>query len=324
MTSRIAAIALGTVAIATSVLFACGGDPDAVSLPNPAESDASERTQDASVTTDGAADGAGDARVGVLAGPVAALGEEVSKRSPGSDIAIAVLDLKTREYASVNDGERHVSASAPKAIWVAAALDRAGIDAVAPYADPIFADSSNDAAGEAIDLAGGINAINVFYASRAGMVDSAMAQWSGRIATNSPRKMGSDNYFTAKDAVAFLDRLERGVLLDAGKSQKLESWMTLSPRSGFGGWLGSRLPARARASMLHKAGWLPPGCCGDDGEYNTLNEIGVIEVASGHRYAIAILARRGKDYAGKQAPWVERASCVVYRAVSGEDLDCAD
>ena len=264
----------------------------------------------------------------VLAAPVAALAAEVAMRSPGTDTAIAVLDLKTGEYASANDAERHVSASSPKAIWVAAALDHSGIAAVTPYASPIFRNSDNDAAGSAIDLAGGMNAVNVFYATKAGMTDSAITQWFGsRVATNSPRKLGDDNYFTAKDVVAFLSKLDRGTLIGASETTQLETWMTWSPRTGYGGWLGTLLPEAAQTSMMHKAGWLPPGCCGDDATYNTLNEIGLVEAAPGHRYAVAILARRGTDWSGKQAPWVERASCVIYRAVSAtpkSSLDCND
>jgi beta-lactamase class A len=262
----------------------------------------------------------------VLAAPVAALAAEVAMRSPGTEVGIAVLDLTTAEYAGQSDTVRHVSASSPKAVWAAAALDVAGIDAVEPYAAPVFESSDNTASGTLIDLAGGMNAMNVFYTTKAGMADSAITQWfGGRAATNSPRKMGSDNYFTAKDAVTFLERLDRGLLLDAAKTKKLEEWMTWSPRKGFGGWLGTLLPSAAQATMMHKGGWLPPGCCGDDSEYNTLNEIGIVETANAHRYAIAILARRGDDWYGKQAPWVERASCVIHRAVSADQtLDCND
>jgi beta-lactamase class A len=281
---------------------------------------------------DAGSDARGDASVAapvpVLAAPVAMLAAEVAARSPGTDTAIAVLDLKTGEYAAASDAERHVSASSPKAIWVAAALDHSGIAAMTPYAQPIFRDSDNNAAGSAIDLAGGPDAVNVFYGGKAGMVDSALTQWFGnRVATNSPRKLGDDNYFTAKDAVTFLSRLDKGTLIGAAETTQLETWMTWSPRSGFGGWLGTLLPEGVRTAMMHKGGWLPPGCCGDDATYNTLNEIGIVEVAPGHRYAVAILARRGTDWYGKQAPWVERASCVIYRAASGTpaaSLTCND
>lgn len=293
----------------------------------PGGSGQSSSSPGADGSPDAGADAAPDARApAVLAMPVAQLAAELSTRSPGTSAGIAVLDLATGEYAGAHDEERHVSASSPKAIWVAAGLAKSGIAALSPYATPIFRDSDNAAAGTAIDLAGGIDAVNVFYGAKAGMVDSALTQWTGsRVATNSPRKMGDDNYFTAKDAVTFLARLDRGTLLGAAETAQLETWMTMSPRAGFGGWLGMLLPANARASMMHKGGWLPPGCCDDDAVYNTLNEIGIVEVAPGHRYAVAILARRGSDWYGKQAPWVERASCVVYRAVSrAASLDCND
>src|SRR5690606_14378922 len=103
----------------------------------------------------------------------------------GTEVGLAVLDLSTGEYAGTNDEERHVSASSPKAIWVAAALDASGIAAVTPYARPIFEQSDNPAAGSAIDLAGGMNAVNAFYAGKAGMTDSAVTRWLGRTASSS-------------------------------------------------------------------------------------------------------------------------------------------
>ena len=298
--------------------------PGSAASPTPAQPPAAE----------GGADGGADAPAHaapapkVFAAPVAQLVAEVAVRSPGTDVAIAVLDLTTGEYAGASDQVRHVSASSPKAIWVAAALAKAGIGPMTQYAQPIFRDSDNNAAGSAIDLAGGMDAVNVFYGGKAGMVDSALTQWFGsRVATNSARKMGTDNYFTAKDVVTFLSRLDQGTLLGAPETAQLRTWMTWSPRTGFGGWLGTLLPGPAKVSMMHKGGWLPPGCCGDDASYNTLNEIGIIEAAPGHRYAVAILARRGTDWYDKQVPWVERASCVIYRAASSTpkaSLGCND
>ncbi len=103
-------------------------------------------------------------------------------------------------------------------------LDTSGVAALAPHAQAIFRDSDNIASGSAIDHAGGMNAVNVFYAGKAGMVDSALTQWFGsRAATNSPRKMGDDNYFTAKDVVTFLSRLAKGTLLGAAETTQLET-----------------------------------------------------------------------------------------------------
>ncbi|HEY8074438.1 MAG TPA: serine hydrolase [Labilithrix sp.] len=316
------------LAIVASFVVACGGAGDSLDAAStqplaPPADDAATPPPAASAPPDSPPSAPPPAPK-VLAAPVAMLAAEVAARSPGTDAALAVLDLTSGEYASSNETVTHVSASSPKAIWVAAALDHSGIDAVTPYAGPIFENSDNVAAGSAIDLAGGIDAVNDFYV-RAGMTDSAMTQWNGRVATNSPKKMGDDNYFTAKDVIAFLSALDHGTLIAAPLTSQLETWMTWSPRTGYGGWLGTLLPPAAQTSMMHKAGWLPPGCCGDDATYNTLNEIGIVQVPMGHRYAVAILARRGSDWSGKQAPWVERASCVIYRAVSGDaSLPCDD
>src|SRR5262249_19005046 len=150
----------------------------------------------------------------------------------------------------------------------------------------------------------GPDAVNLFYWNEAGMFSSALTQWSvgrSRVASNSPRALGSDNYVTAGDAATFLARLDAGTLLGAAAPTTLETWMTWSRRSGYGGWLGTLLPPSVRAGMRHKAGWLPPGCCGDDRAYNTLNELGMLDTPNGHRLAIAILTNHGEDYWGKQA-----------------------
>jgi beta-lactamase class A len=261
---------------------------------------------------------------------VADLAAQAGSLSPGTELAIAVWNLDTGEWVAAGGDVPHVSASSAKAVWVAAALDGVGIDPVAPHASAVFAASDNWAAGAVIDLVGP-DAVNLFYWDRAGMAASAFTQWSfgiSRVASNSPRAMGWDNYFTAADAATFLGpflgRLERHEIWADERTDALLEWMTWSPRSGYGGWLGSRLPDEARATMRHKGGWLPPGCCGDDASYNTLNEIGLVTVPDGATYAIALLARRGEDYWDRQVRLVERASCEIYAAVAGDPaLDCA-
>ncbi len=274
----------------------------------------------------------GEPVVGTIAPPstasieevVAWLDAELPVRSPGSDVSITVEDLQTHSRISVRGDAQHVSASSAKAWWVAAAIDGAGIDAVAPYADPIFRYSDNSASGAVIDLIGP-NAVNTWMWNVAGMTSSALTQWSydkTRIATNSPRALGGDNYMTSDDAVTFLGRVQRGEILGANGPEFLD-WMTLSPNSGTGGWLAARLPPDVQATAMHKAGWLPPGCCSSDAYYNTANEIGIVSTSHGRSYAIAILARRGDDYDDAQVPFVELASCVVYRAfVQDDEIDC--
>jgi len=250
------------------------------------------------------------------------LAQEVTLRSAGTEVSIAVEDLQTGERFAVGGDTLHVSASSAKAFWVAAALDERGVDAVAGIADPIFRSSDNYASGSAIDLVGP-NRVNELLWSY-GMTSTALTQWSYggmRVATNSPRMMGGDNYTTANDAVTFLAHVARAEILGDGRGETLLQWMTLAPRSGTGGWLPARLPSGVTVS--HKAGWLPPGCCGDDRGYNTLNELGVVTAPDGRRYAVSILARRGADYWGKQARFVELASCAIYRAFThDEGLDC--
>ncbi|MBX3222198.1 MAG: serine hydrolase [Labilithrix sp.] len=260
------------------------------------------------------------ADVASLADAVAALAAEAPARSPGTELGVAVLNLSTGEYAGAGDEVRHVSASAAKVMWVAAAM-HAGAR-VSDIAGPIFESSDNALSGTAIDRAGGIDAVNAFYWDVVGMNKSITANWSfgrTRRATHQGQ-LGGDNYFTPRDAITFLSKLDRGELLGE-RTDELRGYMTRSPRSGYGGWLGSLLPAGARAQMMHKAGWLPPPAYA---EYATLNEVGLVQVPGGERYAIALLARHGSDYAA-EARFVERASCVVYRSVSRDgSLGCRD
>jgi beta-lactamase class A len=256
---------------------------------------------------------------------VAWLDAELAARSPGTTASITVEDLQTKQRISLRGDALYVSASSAKAWWVAAAIDVAGVDAVAPYATPVFRDSDNSAAGSVIDLVGA-NEMNVWMWNVAGMTSSALTHWNvdkTRVATNSPMALGNDNYMTSNDAVTFLGRIYRGEILTGADLSTLEHWMTLSPDSGEGGWLPARLPANIRTTVMHKAGWLPPGCCSDDSYYNTSNEIGIVATQFGRAYAISILAGHGNDYWNAQVPFVELASCAIYRAfVQDDTIDC--
>jgi beta-lactamase class A len=244
------------------------------------------------------------------------LAAEVSARSPGTEIALAVENLTTGEYQAVADDVRHVSASSPKLIWVAAALN-AGAD-VSDIASGIFRNSDNELSGIAIDRAGGMNAVNEYYWANQ-MDHSCVMSWvDGRASTNVSNPVFPYNYFTAHDAVTYLTRLDQGAALGPAPTQTLQTYLTWSPRTGYGGWLGTLLPAPAQATMLHKAGWIP-------GEgLNTLNEIGIVQVPGGERYAVAILMRQADDY-NRQISFMERASCVIYRTISKDgSLGCRD
>ncbi len=252
---------------------------------------------------------------------LASLAAAVGTASPGTELSITFEDLQTGEHAAIAGDTMHVSASSAKAWWVAAALDGAGLSAVEPYAQPVFANSDNYASGSVIDLIG-INAVNTYTLNQVGMTNTALTQWSfgmTRIATNSPRALGDDNYMTSDDAVRFLAKLAHHDILGDARGAALQAWLTLSPNTGTGGWLVARLPAEVQDSVEHKAGWLPPGCCGDDGYYNTLNEVGIVTTPDGRSYAVSILARHGTAYWSAQAPFVEFASCAIYRAFVADD-----
>jgi beta-lactamase class A len=257
---------------------------------------------------------------GSLGESVNAIVGEAASRSPGTELGIAVMNLSTGEYAGSGDDVRHVSASSAKVMWVAAAM-RAGAN-VGDIAPGIFQNSDNHLSGTAIDRAGGIDAVNDFYWNVAGMNTSITANWSfgqPRHATNQGQ-LGGDNYFTPRDVITFLSKLDSGELL-GDRTDEIRTYMTWSPRTGYGGWLGTLLPADARGMMMHKAGWLPPPAYS---EYSTLNEVGIVQVPGGARYAIALLARHGQNY-DAEARYVERASCVIYRSISNDgSLGCRD
>jgi beta-lactamase class A len=249
---------------------------------------------------------------------------EAAWRSPGTVVALAAADLSTGARASAGGDVLFVSASSAKVWWVAAALHGAGLAAVEPYADAIFVRSDNAATGRAIDLVGP-DRVNEYLWYVVGMRSSALTRWNyegKRESTNSPRRMGTDNYTTASDALLFLERLHRGEILDPARTAALIGWMKRAPRSGLGGWLSARLPPAV--AVAHKAGWLDPGCCSDDAVYNTLNEVGLVSLPDRRTYAVVILTHAGRDYWGKQAPYVEYVSCEIYRAVAGDRAhDCA-
>jgi beta-lactamase class A len=252
-----------------------------------------------------------------------ALVAEAPSRTPGTTVGLAARHLPSGASASAGGDTLFVSASAAKAWWVAAAIHGVGTAPVEPYAGPVFTSSDNSATGSVIDLVGA-DAVNDYTWDVVGMgrETTALTHWNvdkTREATNSPHNLGSDNYTTANDAVLFLAALHGGDALPAADAAVLEGWMRLSPRSGFGGWIGTPLPEAQRATLAHKAGWLPPGCCGDDDYYNTLNDVGIVTTPAGDAYAIAILTHGGDDYDGEQAPYVEHVSCAVYRFMADDD-----
>lgn len=252
-------------------------------------------------------------------GPVLAkLGAEFPAASGGADLAIAVTWLPTGSRWSHQGDVPRTSASSVKWVWAAAALSKQPVTAVEPPALPTFQDSNNSTAGQLIDLAGGCNAVNDFtVALGIPITQLSLCGWSfdkTRKATNCSSRAGGDNFFTPIGAVTFLEKVWQGAGLPADKATKLAAWATLSPRSGYGGWVGTQLPASARPSLQHKAGWLPTGCC-SAGYPAFFNEMALVETPKG-RYAFAASAKNGGASRNdtKETKALEWASCVVFHA----------
>jgi beta-lactamase class A len=254
-----------------------------------------------------------------LQGTIEALGAMVPDRSPGTTTGIAVRDLVTGESASYRGSESFISASAVKAIWVANALYDTSIAAVEGLVTPVFTVSDNSKAGEIIDLLASPARINGFMWNDVGMGESSFCAWNfdkTRVAGNCVNRFDGNNYFSADDGVAFLTAVWDRSLLGEAKSAKLLEWMTLSPRTGYGGWLGTKLPSAARATMHHKSGSLPPPYTS-----RVSHEIGIIEIPGAHAYAVGILMGGGQNYDAQQLPALEYASCVIYHAMAKDVAD---
>lgn len=253
------------------------------------------------------------------------LGLSCSTLTPGIDCSISVRDLTTNARAGFADQKLFVSASSAKVFWTAAALFDVGINAVMPYATPIFRDSDNVATTHVIELLSSSERVNTFLWQDAEVADIAFCDWGGaHAAENCPHLVGIDNYFSTGDAVAFLASLWDHSLLGLEKSTTLLDWMKLSPREGYGGWIGTQLPAAARATMHHKAGWLPPE---EEPGYSNANEIGIVEIPNGHTYAVAFALNGASSqdaYETKELPLLEYLSCGVYHAVAGDSAEACD
>ena len=124
-----------------------------------------------------------------------------------------------------------------------------------PYAHSALALSDNTAAGQLIDLAGGIAAVNT-WAGAAGLGGTRLAHWYGRASPTAPRQ----NLTTARDLACFYYQLRQGGLLGPPETSALTAWLSETPRrlSGYDGALTDRLPQAVADGAIHKTGWLPP------------------------------------------------------------------
>ena len=235
--------------------------------------------------------------------------------NPAGRAALAVR-LPDGSLFGFNEHRPHVSASAAKPIWAAAAIAGAGVEAVEPLAHGALAQSSNYEAGNIIDLVG-IDAVNTWTGEVAGLADTNLAAWrfGGDRVSRSVLAGGSRaNLITAADLASFYARLRRGDLLSPAGTAALESWLRDTPRGATAseavtGALLTRLPETVSTRATHKTGWLPPYCCTVD--LRLLIDGGVVPLPDGGWFAMAAITDRVEFY-NLSLRWVGLAACRVY------------
>lgn len=247
-------------------------------------------------------------------------------------VGVSVTDLRTGEHAAVN-GDRQMSyMSSSKFSWLVMAVADRGVDAVRPYAWPLFAYSDNYAAGAAIDLAGGLNRVNDYWYPTLAMTQSCHQRWNyGRA-----REYGGDcgyptgapfaanghtfyNHNSADDQARFLTRFWQDQIpgLDAAEKAAILEWSTWSPDElnpwGDGTMTGF-LPPDIWNDVHHKIGWyFYP--------FLSASDVGIVNTPA-TTYALAIAAYGGHS-TGHQQDYLAWASCEIYRHASGDrNWDC--
>ncbi|MCJ7725514.1 MAG: class A beta-lactamase-related serine hydrolase, partial [Acidimicrobiia bacterium] len=256
--------------------------------------------------------------------------------------SISVIRLDDGSRASAAGDVWHISLSAAKAIWVVAAVQAAGADAVQPYASPIFRRSNNGSASLVISLVGpapskGVDAINATTWSW-GLENTYLYAWFNSSGTGYGYHLSSkplpnaavptsinmwirNNFTTTDDQAGFWAMLANGELLDEADTARVLGWGAL-PRSHEGNELiTNRLPAAVAAGVSHKSGWN-----GDTSAYLKSRRIdgGVVTAPNGVRYAIAVSFRTPYpaqvDAGG--ANWARYASCEVYNVIAETGHEC--
>ena len=241
---------------------------------------------------------------------------ELAQQWDGSARVVLAVVLPDGSTHGVNARQAVRSASGVKPIWAAAAVSARGIDAVEPYAHRALALSDNNAADRLVDLAGGIDAVNSWAAGTAKLEGTRLSHWGGRLASTGLRP----NLTTAHDLALFYARLHRGELLGPEETAVLRAWLLETPRrlSGADGALTDRLPQPVANGVIHKTGWLPPGCCSID--ESVLIDAGLVTLPGGGWFAIALAFSSTTGDYSKSVKWVGLAACRIY-AVIGNDPD---
>lgn len=249
------------------------------------------------------------------------LAEIAGAWSPAGRAAVAVATPDEKLYG-LNEHRRHISASAVKPIWAAAAIDLVGLDAVGPLAEEALVRSDNFAAGQIIDLIG-IDTVNDWSSDVAGSTGTHLAAWyfgTDRVAESVIAGGTRTNFTTVADLALFYARLRRGDLLEPDGVAALEGWLRATARGStapgaVNGALLARLPEEVAVATVHKTGWLPPYCC--RGDVRLVIDAGTVPLPDGGWFAIAAVSDRGAAY-NLSVDWVELAACRVYVLLAGD------
>lgn len=242
--------------------------------------------------------------------------------SPTGRAALAVVTPDGTLYG-FNEHRQHISASAVKPLWAAAAIDLAGLDAVVPLAEAALVRSDNHAAGHIIDLIG-IDTINDWSSDAAGATGTHLAAWSfgaDRVAESVLAGGTRGNLTTVADLALFYARLRRGELLDPEGAGALEGWLRATPRGStvrgaVNGALLARLPEQVATAAVHKTGWLPPYCC--RAEVRLVIDAGIVPLPGDGWFAIGAVSDRGEAY-NLSVEWLSLAACRVYVLLAGDN-----
>jgi beta-lactamase class A len=243
----------------------------------------------------------------------------------GIDLLAATVVYLDSGGSWSSNGERRMSfMSAAKFAWVAMATAEAGVEAAEAAAVAVFARSDNDAAGELIDLAGGIDALNGSRYPALGMVDSCNQYWYWRSADppcevldGEPFSTYGDaftGYSTSNDLATFLVRLWQGEVdgLDAEAREAVLAWATLSPDELDGegdGTFTGYLPPAQQAHAHHKSGYyFDP--------YRSAAAVGIVAAPSA-TYVLTMAAYGGERPADQQHV-LAALSCRTYTELAGD------
>lgn len=256
-----------------------------------------------------------------LTSELSRLVETAQNWDPSAQVAISVLFSNGSAYGVAAD-EPVRSASAVKPLWAAAAIDVAGLEAVTPLSHRALVLSDNHAAGEMIDLADGIDAVNTWTWDTAGLDGTHLSGWSFGRRRVSGFGLGPTRT-TMRDLALFYARLHQGQLLGRNETARLKSWLRSTPRrlSYVDGVLLDRLPLSVATSALHKTGWLPPGCCAVDARL--IVDAGLVALPNGKWFAMALSSSNGRQY-DRSVKWLGLAACRIYAVVADDKEHICD